>query len=156
MVETAVDGELSTTQRVSASLPLSDRDLISIGIGVNLELPDDTDVAGTVVAVNPSPVLDEQTGENFVEVTILLSEPAPPTWIGATVTVEITETLISDALVVPATALLALVEGGSAVEILDDEGSTRLVGVETGLFVDGDVEVISAELAAGMRVVVPR
>ena len=156
VVETPVNGELATTQRVSANLPLSDRDLISVGIAVNVELPDDSDVAGTVIAINPSPVLDAQTGENFVEVTILLSEPAPPTWIGATVTVEITETLISDALVVPATALLALVEGGSAVEILDDDGSTRLVGVETGLFVDGDVEVISAELAAGMRVVVPR
>ena len=156
VVETPVNGELATTQRVSANLPLSDRDLISVGIAVNVELPDDSDVAGTVIAVNPSPVLDAQTGENFVEVTILLSEPAPPTWIGATVNVEITETLISDALVVPATALLALVEGGSAVEILDDDESTRLVGVETGLFVDGDVEVISAELAAGMRVVVPR
>ena len=156
VVETPVNGELSTTQRVSADLPLGDRDLISVGIAVNVELPDDTDVAGTVTAVNPSPVLDEQTGENIVEVTILLSEPASPTWIGATVTVEITETLITDALVVPATALLALVEGGSAVEVLDADGSTRLVAVETGLFVDGDVEVISAELAAGMRVVVPR
>ena len=156
VVETPVNGELSTTQRVSADLPLGDRDLISVGIAVIVELPDDTDVAGTVAAINPSPVLDEATGENVVEVTILLSEPASPTWIGATVTVEITETLIKDALVVPATALLALVEGGSAVEILDADGSTRLVAVETGLFVDGDVEVISAELAAGMRVVVPR
>ena len=156
VVETPVNGELSTTQRVSADLPLGDRDLISVGIAVIVELPDDTDVAGTVTAINPSPVLDEATGENVVEVTILLSEPASPTWIGATVTVEITETLISDALVVPATALLALAEGGSAVEVLDDDGSTRLVGVETGLFVDGDVEVISAQLAAGMRVVVPR
>ncbi len=156
VVETPVNGGLSTTQRITANLPLSDRDLISVGFAVNVELPDDSDVAGTVIAINPSPVLDEQTGENVVEVTILLSEPAPPTWIGATVTVEITETLISDALVVPATALLALVEGGSAVEVLDDDGSTRLVGVETGLFVDGDVEVISADLAAGMRVVVPR
>ena len=156
VVETPVNGELSTTQRVSADLPLGDRDLISVGIAVIVELPDDADVAGTVTAINPSPVLDEATGENVVEVTILLSEPASPTWIGATVTVEITETLISDALVVPATALLALAEGGSAVEVLDDDGSTRLVGVETGLFVDGDVEVISAQLAAGMRVVVPR
>jgi len=156
VVETPVNGELSTTQRVSADLPLGDRDLISVGIAVIVELPDDTDVAGTVTAINPSPVLDEARGENVVEVTILLSEPASPTWIGATVIVEITETLINDALVVPATALLALVEGGSAVEVLDDDGSTRLVGVETGLFVDGDVEVISAELAAGMRVVVPR
>ena len=147
---------MTTTQRVAANLPLSDRDLVSVGIEVNVELPDDTDVTGSVSAINPAPVLDTQTGENYVEVTILLSEPASPTWIGATVTVEITQTLIPDALVLPATALLALVEGGSAVEVLDANGSVRLVGVETGLFVDGDVEVISPELEAGMRIVVPR
>ncbi len=156
VVESPERDVMATTQRVAANLPLSDRDLVSVGITVNVELPDDSDIAGTVTAINPSPVLDAQTGENVVEVTILLTEPASPVWIGATVTVEITETLIPDALVVPATALLALVEGGSAVEVLSPDGSTRLVGVETGLFVDGDVEVIGAELEAGMRVVVPR
>ncbi|WP_419944106.1 peptidoglycan-binding protein [Candidatus Poriferisodalis sp.] len=156
VVETPERDGMTTTQRVAANLPLSDRDLVSVGVEVNVELPDDTDLAGTVSAINPSPILDPETGENVVEVTILLSEPASPVWIGATVTVEITETLIANALVVPATALLALVEGGSAVEALDADGTTRLVGVETGLFVDGDVEVISAELEAGMRIVVPR
>ncbi|MDE0676841.1 MAG: peptidoglycan-binding protein [Acidimicrobiaceae bacterium] len=156
VVETPERDGMATTQRVTANLPLSDRDLVSVGIAVNVELPDDTDVAGTVTAINPSPLLDAQTGENVVEVTILLSAPASDVWIGATVTVEITQTLIPDALVLPATALLALVEGGSAVEVLDANGSVRLVGVETGLFVDGDVEVISPELEAGMRIVVPR
>ena len=155
-VETPERASMTTTQRVTANLPLGDRDLVSVGIEVNVELPDDTYVTGTVSAINPSPVLDTQTGENYVEVTILLSEPASPIWIGATVTVEITQTLIPGALVVPATALLALVEGGSAVEVLNADGSVRLVGVETGLFVDGDVEVISPELEAGMRIVVPR
>ena len=156
VIETPVDGRMSTTQRVTASVPLSDRDLVSEGITVNVELPDNSDIVGTVTAINPSPVLDAQTGENSVEVTILLAEPASDVWIGATVDVEITETLIEDALVVPATALLALVEGGYAVEVLAEDGSVRLVGVETGLFVDGDVEVRSPELTAGVRVVVPR
>ncbi len=156
VIETPAAGAMSTTQRVIADLPLSDRDLISEGIAVNVELPDDTDVAGTVAEINPTPELDAQTGENIVEVTILLTEPASPVWIGATVTVEITETHVVGALVVPATALLALTEGGYAVEVLDDDGSARLVGVETGLFVDGDVEVVSGELAAGTLVVVPR
>ena len=156
VIQTPVDGRMSTTQRVVALVPLSDRDLVSEGISVNVELPDGIDIGGAVTAINPSPVLDDQTGENAVEVTILLAEPASEVWIGATVNVEITETLIEDALVVPATALLALVEGGYAVEILAGDGSVRLVGVETGLFVDGDVEVRSSELSAGMRVVVPR
>ena len=156
VVEAPVNGRMSTTQRVVALVPLSDRDLVSVGINVNVELPDGTDIGGTVTAINPSPVLDDQTGENAVEATILLAEPASEVWIGATVDVEITETLIEDALVVPATALLALVEGGYAVEVVTEDGSLRLVGVDTGLFVDGDVEVQSPELSAGDRVVVPR
>ena len=156
VIQAPVDGQMSTTQRVIAHVPLSDRDLVSEGITVNVELPDNTDIAGTLTAINPSPVLDDSTGENEVEVTILLAEPASEVWIGATVDVEITETLVTDALVVPATALLALVEGGYAVEVVAADGSLRLIGVETGLFVDGDVEVESPELSAGMSVVVPR
>ena len=156
VIQAPVDGQMSTTQRVTAQVPLSDRDLVSEGIAVNVELPDGTDIAGTLTSINPSPVLDTETGENAVEVTILLAEPASEVWIGATVDIEITETLIEDALVVPATALLALVEGGYAVEVVGSDGSLRLIGVETGLFVDGDVEVRSPELSAGMSVVVPR
>ena len=156
VIEAPVDGRMSTTQRVVALVPLSDRDLVSEGIAVNVELPDGTDIGGSVTAINPSPILDDQTGENAVEATILLVEPASEVWIGATVDVEITETLIEDALVVPATALLALVEGGYAVEVVAEDGSVRLVGVETGLFVDGDVEVVSTEITAGTTVVVPR
>lgn len=156
VIETPTGGVMATTQRVAANLPLGDRDLVSEGIIVNVELPDGTDVEATVVAINPSPVADPATGENIVELTIQLHSPASAVWIGASVMVEITETLIADALIVPATALVALVEGGSAVEVLADDGSARLIGVETGLFVDGDVEVLSPELEAGMRVVVPR
>ena len=156
VIQAPIDGEMVTTQRVIASLPLSDRDLVSEGITVNVELPDGTDIAGTVADISPFPVLDATSGENAVEVTILPVEPALEVWIGATVDVEITETLIDDALVVPATALLALVEGGYAVEVLDPDGAARLIGVEVGLFTDGDVEVHSDELVPGMRVVVPR
>ena len=156
VIEAPVDGEMSTTQRVVATLPLSDRNLLSEGVSVNVELPDGEDLAGTVIDINPAPMRDEQTGESSVEATIKLLEPASDVWIGATVQVEVTETLIRDALVVPATALLALVEGGYAVEVVGDDGSVRLVGVEPGLFVDGDVEISGAAVDIGMRVVIPR
>jgi hypothetical protein len=57
-------------------------------------------------------------------------------------------------LAVPANALLALLEGGYAVERVTDGGGTELVAVETGLFADGWVEV-SGDLAEGDEVVVP-
>ena len=156
VIEAPVNGEMITTQRVVASLLLADRDLLAEGDSVNVELPDGEDISGTVVDINPAPVTDAQTGENSVEATINLLAPASEVWIGATVQVEVTETLIEDALVVPATALLALVEGGYAVEVVGDDGSVRLIGVDPGLFVDGDVEVSASGLDAGMRVVIPR
>ena len=57
-------------------------------------------------------------------------------------------------LAVPVNALLALAEGGYAVEV-ERDGRRALVGVETGLFADGQVEVSGQGLAAGDRVVVP-
>ena len=152
--EAPAGGAMTTTQRVVALLPLSERDLLDEGDVVNVELPDNTDVAGTVVLINPTPVSDG--GESLVEVTITLAEAAPAVWIGASVDVEIVETLVRDALVIPATALLALVEGGYAVEVLQADGTTHLVGVETGLFADGDVEVRAAGLEEGTPIVVPR
>ncbi len=56
---------------------------------------------------------------------------------------------------VPVTALLALSEGGYAVEVDDGDGTTRLVAVDPGLYADNLVEVASAGLQAGDLVVVP-
>ena len=58
-------------------------------------------------------------------------------------------------LAVPVTALLALAEGGYAVEAVVEDGSTVLVAVDPGLFADGIVEVASDVLVVGMEVVVP-
>ena len=57
----------------------------------------------------------------------------------------------------PVNALLALLEGGYAVEVVAADGTTHLVGVETGMFQDGwvEIEVPSGGLAEGDKVVVP-
>lgn len=156
VTQALVDGEMSATQRVVASLPLGDRDLAAEGDEVRVEFPDGAEILGVITAIGLVPVIDAQTGDSFVDVTVLLQAPAPSAWIGAPLDVAIVKTLVEDALVVPATALVALVEGGYAVEAVEEAGSVRLIGVETGLFADGDVEVLSTELSAGLRVVVPR
>ena len=56
---------------------------------------------------------------------------------------------------VPVTALLALAEGGYAVEVEQADGTTRLVQVDPGMYADGMVEVVSDALQAGNRVVAP-
>ena len=60
-------------------------------------------------------------------------------------------------LAVPVNALLALLEGGYAVEVAADDGTTHLVGVKTGIFQDGwvEIEVPDGGLAEGDDVVVP-
>jgi hypothetical protein len=42
---------------------------------------------------------------------------------------------------VPVSALLALSEGGYGLEVVDDDGTTSIVSVTTGLFADGKVQV---------------
>ncbi len=70
------------------------------------------------------------------------------------VTVEVIDVLAEDVLAVPARALLALVEGGYAVERVGADGAASYVAVEIGEFADGWVEV-TGDLSAGDTVVVP-
>ena len=56
-------------------------------------------------------------------------------------------------LAVPVSALVALLEGGYAVQV-DDAGQLRYVGVQLGLFANGLVEVSGTGLAEGQKVVV--
>ena len=72
----------------------------------------------------------------------------------APVDASITTEVRKGVLAVPVSALLALAEGGYAVEV-ERDGRRQLVGVETGLFADGQVEVEGQGLRAGDRVVVP-
>jgi peptidoglycan hydrolase-like protein with peptidoglycan-binding domain len=69
-------------------------------------------------------------------------------------TVEVIDVLAADALAVPARALVALVEGGYAVEIVEADSTTAYIPVEVGEFADGWVEV-SGDLTEGDTVVVP-
>ena len=57
-------------------------------------------------------------------------------------------------LAVPVEALVALAEGGYAVEVAGSGGTTTLVGVNIGAFATGLVEV-TGELHEGDAVVVP-
>ena len=66
----------------------------------------------------------------------------------------LTKQTARDALVVPVAALLALAEGGYAVEVVDETGH-HLVGVRLGAFADGLVAV-TGDVRAGQHVVVPK
>jgi hypothetical protein len=78
-------------------------------------------------------------------------------WDQAPVQIGITTARVSNALVVPVTALLAQSGGGYAVEVVGASATNHLVPVSLGLFDDAEglVQVTASGLAAGQEVVVP-
>jgi multidrug efflux pump subunit AcrA (membrane-fusion protein) len=97
---------------------------------------------------------DESTGVSTLPVTLTLSD-ASSLADGTPVDVHVEIAAATGVLAVPVEAVLALAEGGYAVEVLDPAtGTTQLVGVDLGVFADGMVE-ITGDLAAGAEVVVP-
>jgi hypothetical protein len=73
---------------------------------------------------------------------------------GEAVQVSLTVQSVQHVLAVPVSALLALAGGGYGLEVVSPSGRHHLVGVHTGVFAGGDVQVSGASLAQGTRVVV--
>lgn len=138
---------------VTVQLATSDRGLVEVGDAVEVELPDESITAATVTSIGTVAQSTAQ-GDSYFEMVVTLDDPNAAIGLDeAPVDVFVITDSSEDALAVPVTALLALSEGGYAVEIV--EGAvTRLVAVETGLFADGLVE-IAGNVQAGDLVVVP-
>ena len=140
---------------VTVELAADDQDLVAVGDAVTVELPDGTDVAATVTEIG-TVAQARQDGSAYFEMTVTLDDPTAATGLDeAPVDVDVISDSASQVLVVPVTALVALSEGGYAVEVEAATGATRLLAVETGLFADGSVEVTGSGLDAGMLVIVP-
>lgn len=145
---------------VTIDLDADRTDLLAVGDAVTMELPDGSTTSGTVTAIGTvaQATTDEigNQGTPTIEVTIGLDEPAASSaWDYAPVTVNVVRESRQDVLAVPVNALVALLEGGYAVELVSDDGTTRLVAVELGLFQDGWVEIRADGVSAGDRVAVP-
>jgi peptidoglycan hydrolase-like protein with peptidoglycan-binding domain len=140
---------------VTVELSTDDQDLVEVGDSVSVELPDGTDVSATVTEIG-TVAQARQDGSTYFEMTVTLDDAAAAIGLDeAPVDVAVVSDSVSQVFVVPVTALVALSEGGYAVEVETADGATRLVAVETGLFADGSVEVTASELEAGLLVVVP-
>ncbi len=145
----------SSATFVSVELSTDDQDLVAVGDSVVVELPSGEQEAATVTEIG-SVVLATQQGETYFEMTVTLDDPeAAPDLDEAPVDVIVASDRADDVLAVPVSALIALAEGGYAVEVASSDGSTYLVAVDPGLFADGFVQVTSSGLEEGMEVVVP-
>ncbi len=134
---------------------------VKVGDDVSVTLPNNSVISGKVssvgtVATTPS---NGNTGATpTVAVTVILSNAKLAGNLDqASVNVSITIASVSNALVVPVDALLALSGGGYAVEEVSSTGVHHLVPVTLGLFDDaaGLVQVSGSGLAVGQHIVIP-
>ena len=142
---------------VTVHLDAARRDLLSVGTAVDVELPDGTKVPAAVRSVSSTvtpPADESKGGKPTVEVIIALSGSTEALFDSSPVDVIVTAARAKEVLTVPVEALLALAEGGYAVEKVTGR-TAELVAVETGAFADGFVQV-TGDVAAGDKVVVPR
>jgi peptidoglycan hydrolase-like protein with peptidoglycan-binding domain len=150
----------STRPVVTVDLEADKVALVKKGDPVQVGLPDGRTVGGTITSVGrvAESEQDPHTGEPTdptIEVEIRLAKGARPADLDeAPVDVSVTSETAKNVLSVPVSALLALAEGGYAVEVVE-AGSTRLVPVEVGAFADDLVEISGKGIKAGMKVVIP-
>lgn len=152
----------STTRVVQVDLQAARADELEPGTKVRLTMPDDAETTGTVASVgaasdsgdNPA----QPGGQPAVPVVITLDDPAAAgEFDSGSVDVDIERSREEGAIVAPVTALVALAEGGYAVQLADDSAASgyRLVGVEVGTNTNQLVSISGDGIEAGAEVVVP-
>jgi peptidoglycan hydrolase-like protein with peptidoglycan-binding domain len=148
--------DMSGRDRVAiVEADLEDRDRFDTDAEVTVVLPGGDEVPGTVSAMRVVRIASGDRGEggatdadSILELEVAL-DGAPGELVGAPVEVVVAVDERADVLLVPVSALLALAEGGYGLEVVREDGTTRIVRVDTGLFADGQVEVRGAGIAQG-------
>ncbi len=148
--------EVSGTEReIVVQLAIDQRELVVQGDTATIVLPDDTETPGTITSISNVAVADPQTGRQTVEMTVAFDNPSDASaFEQAAVDVEVVSEQVLNALLAPVEAVLALAEGGYAVEVVEG-ASSRLVAVQLGKFADGKVE-IKGDVQQGDLVAIPR
>lgn len=153
----------TTDERVVTVDLAADRtDIVKAGDKVTIELADGSITPGTIAEIG---TVAEGGTDAFgnpskptVTVSIGLDDPAASAaYSNSPVTVHVVRESRANVMAVPVASLLAVLEGGYAVEVVDAGGATHLVAVKTGIFQDAWVEVTApgGDLKTGDTVVVP-
>jgi HlyD family secretion protein len=141
-------------------LPLDDEGLLAVGDPVNVELPDLSAIPGTVVFVPQAPT-PSNWGPPAFEVLVEIDDPGAAAGLAeladeTSVDVIFISDAVDDVMAIPVSALVALLEGGYAVEVDTAIGGPRLVAVEVGFFGSNNMIAVTSDgLRPGDRVLVP-
>ena len=162
----------ATTKVVTLQLTVDQVANVEAVTPVTITLPDRTETTGTIADVATEPSTDGgdggtdgasggdvgDGGEETFPVTVALDDPAAAdAFDSGTADVSVERSRTDDATAVPVIALLALREGGYAVQVVDDtqpEGYA-LVPVEVGTVADEWAQVSGDGIETGVDVVVP-
>jgi peptidoglycan hydrolase-like protein with peptidoglycan-binding domain len=154
----------ATAKVVTLQLTVDQVGNVEAGTPVTVELPDGTSATGTIAEVATEPSAAEEgegagdgAGETY-PVIVALDDPAlADAFDSGGVQVAVERSRTEDALAVPVAALLALREGGYALQVADASPTAgyRLVPVQVGTVADEWVEVSGEGIEAGVDVVVP-
>lgn len=148
----------SLTKLVTADLKLSDQALGVVGNAVQVRLPGGDIAGGVITSVGVPTEVEGDGGKKSVviPVTITLDDPAAGgTLQEAAVSIDFPSESRTDVLTVPVGALLAVDDTTYGVEVVQSDGTTKIVPVTTGLFAGGFVEISGDGVDAGQKVVVP-
>lgn len=137
---------------VTLSVEVADAVALRAGTPVAVELPDAKEVPAKVTAVSHAPPAENsQSNQQKLDVVVVPDRPADVADLDpAPVQVKITTESRTGVLVVPVEALIALREGGYAVQL----PGGRLRAVQTGMYARNKVEVTGAGVTEGLEVVI--
>ncbi|MBO4160054.1 peptidoglycan-binding protein [Micromonospora antibiotica] len=141
-----------TAKVITVQATVTEAGTVHRGDRVTVTLPGDKTVDGTVSAVGTTVAQDDAAGptsEPRRAVTVTVDEDLTGTD-AADVRVDLVGETRPDVLAVPVGALVALSEGGYALQRADDD---RFVAVATGMFAKGMVEVSGDGITEDLKVV---
>jgi hypothetical protein len=144
-----------TSSKKSVTVPVRASELSGIrsGLAVQVELPGGRTTSGRVTRIDRDARPAEEDGQEVsaaeINVTVAVAAKAVKSLDSAPVQVSFAGESRKGVLAVPVAALLALREGGHAVQV----AGGPLVAVETGMFAMGLVEISGDGVAEGTRVV---
>jgi peptidoglycan hydrolase-like protein with peptidoglycan-binding domain len=140
-----------TDRAVAVELEKSKQRYAKVGDKVELEITGGKPTTGTITGVAQGADSGLPGEKPKLAVTVVLDDQSAAEGLDAvSASVLFTVGKRENVLTVPVGALLALTEGGYAVEAADDH---RLIAVETGLFAKGRVEISGEGVTEGLRVV---
>jgi hypothetical protein len=151
----------STSRIVTINLDADQQGNVKVGDKVQISLPNGQSTAGTVSSVGTVATTPAgNSGGSSPTITVLVT-PDDPKATGnldqASVEISITSNSATNVFVVPLDALLALANGGYALEVIGPKGTHSLEPVTLGLIDDGTerVQVSGPGVASGQRIVIP-